>query len=253
LTDKKLKLAILFIIITLLKMQQTQKRPQTSTLSPLIPPKRLNSTATDINIPTPSDIITQIQQNITLLTQTIGSQPENNTANLIISTMLAQSNALLAFLANLDKQQQQPVITAEDVERKRSLVLIGLEEPTNGRAQDRAKADELMVENVLNELDVQIRPTSVYRLGRLPDPASKGGPRLIKVVLGASYFQRLALRNWGKNRTRIKEQTGFNRLIVRPSLTWQERQEEKAQRQKKYEDRLAQIANQMETNNGSEN
>lgn len=128
-------------------------------------------------------------------------------------------------------QAERAARTAEEMERQRSLVLIGIPEQTDPLPQTRAKQDEQVVERVLNELGVESRPIATYRLGRpSTNLANPGGPRLIKIVLPATVFQRIALSNWKKKRINIRQIQGLNRLIVRPSLTPEQRQREKNER-----------------------
>lgn len=140
--------------------------------------------------------------------------------------------------------------TTEEIERKRSLVLIGIPEQIDPKPQNRAKMDEQIVEDVLNQLGVETRPTATYRLGRPPsNPANSGFPRLIKIVFPASIFQRIALANWKRHRSDMKQQASYSRLIIRPSLTVEQRNKEKEERAKRF----AQKTGSNQTNNTQEN
>ena len=86
--------------------------------------------------------------------------------------LIQQLSTLLAATAE-QLQQQQLAMDPHEMERQRSVVLIGLPESTKAKATERAADDEQTVRNVLDELDVECLPQAVYRLGK-PDPAKKG-------------------------------------------------------------------------------
>jgi hypothetical protein len=223
------------------------KRPSNSI--PLFPSKRQHST-------------TEMDDNSTHLNN-LASMVDNATATLdklIQSTTLEPAiKEALAILqttmkiatTTLDKLKADDAAkSAEEIERRRSLVLIGLPEQNDESPQARAKMDEVLVEGVLDQLGVEARPVASYRLGRPRiNPATNGGPRLIKVVLPASVFQHIALGNWGRRRDTIRKMPGFGRLIVRPSLTLEQRMAERQERAKRAADRLSRIGQQMDNNN----
>lgn len=122
--------------------------------------------------------------------------------------------------------------SAEEKERQRSLVLIGLPESEEAKPSKRAKEDLMAVEDVLDELGVEGTPVSVYRMGR-PGMERKG-PRLLKVVMGASVFQRIALAQWKKNRARMREEVRWSRLLIRPSLSPEQLKLDKEERERRW-------------------
>jgi len=81
-------------------------------------------------------------------------------------------------------------------------------------------------------LDVQAQPCAVYRLGK-PNPANNGG-RLLKIVLPASVFQHVALGKWKQLRDDIRTKAKYKRLLIRPSLTKEELEKEREERNKKW-------------------
>lgn len=120
--------------------------------------------------------------------------------------------------------------SAEEMERRRSLVFVGLPESNAAKPSDRIKQDAATVETILDELGVEATPAACYRMGRV-DQARTGG-RPLKIVLPASVFQHIALGGWKRNRERLRATPQFARLWVRPSLT-------KAQLESEWQARMA--------------
>ena len=90
--------------------------------------------------------------------------PENDLIKQLKGAMdehLQQLHSLLDAVTNLE--------TPEEKERKRSLVIIGLNESTNPTASERVKADTIATKEILDLLDVAAAPTAIYRMGH-PDP-----------------------------------------------------------------------------------
>jgi chromosome segregation ATPase len=75
-------------------------------------------------------------------------------------------------LDSIDNRLGNAEQCADEKERARSLVLIGIDESLEQKPSARVKADEKAVENILDELGVEARAT-VYRLGK-PNPTRKG-------------------------------------------------------------------------------
>ena len=117
--------------------------------------------------------------------------------------------------------------TPEEKERKRSLVLIGLPESNAPKASERANSDLNSITEILDILDVAAKPTTVYRMGH-PDPnrfpeKPRKGPRVLKVVMPSSAIQRQVLAALRKHRNELKSSKKFERCLVRPSLTPEQR------------------------------
>jgi 50S ribosomal subunit-associated GTPase HflX len=137
-------------------------------------------------------------------------------------------------LDSIDNRLGSAEQCADEKERARSLVFIGIDESLEQRPSARLKADEKAVENVLDELGVEARAT-VYRLGK-PDPVRKG-PRLLKVILPAKSFQWMSLGQWKKRRDEMRERPEWSRLLIRPSLTPEQLEADKKERQKRWLER----------------
>ena len=102
----------------------------------------------------------------------------------------------------------------EKVERTRSLVLRNLKESSCVAPQGSADYDFFHARQILNCVGVDCCPVSVYRLGRFVPNKH----RLVKVVLPASKFQQIALRN-----SHNLQNTCYRDVFVRPSLPPEER------------------------------
>lgn len=151
-------------------------------------------------------------------------------------TLLSQMIALL--MQQIGQQQQQPQFDpeklAEEKERQRSLVLVGLpEQAATMHPLERAQEDDKQVKKVLHLLGVESVPISSYRMGKAPVPTENGGrPRPVKIVLSASTFQHQYLGAWKRLRQNIR--TGpWSRLLLRPSLTKEQLRQEYEARQAK--------------------
>lgn len=140
------------------------------------------------------------------------------------------NNKLTLIEQRLDKAEKDS--SAEEKERQRSLVFIGLPESKEEKASERAKADVRAVTEVLDELAVEALPVAVYRMGR--PVADRPGPRLLKVVMAASVFQRITLSQWKKNRGRMRAEDQWSRLLIRPSLSPEELKLDKEERQRRW-------------------
>ena len=137
---------------------------------------------------------------------------------------LQQIHSLLETVTNME--------SPEEKERKRSLVIIGLNESTNPTASERVKADTIATKEILDLLDVAAAPTAIYRMGhpdpnRFPDRPRKG-PRVLKIVLPSSGIQRQILGALRIHRNKLKSSANFNKCIIRPSLTPEQRELDKA-------------------------
>ncbi|KIH68426.1 hypothetical protein ANCDUO_01239 [Ancylostoma duodenale] len=108
-----------------------------------------------------------------------------------------------------------------EVERLRSVVISGIPELNSPRTKDRVNYDCECVCKILDYLNIECDPVSVYRLGR----PQRGMNRLTKVVLPARMFQRLAVKR--APRLRFFCERG---IYLRPSLTLEERKRRKEER-----------------------
>ena len=147
----------------------------------------------------------------------------------LLAVVQLQQQCLSFFLqqhstnSNSDQQMQpQPQIensadSAEEKERKRSVVVAGLKE-SEGAPSSRAESDKKQITNLLDEIDVEGTIVSCYRLGQ----KKEGRHRLLKVVLATTSQQ----RNLISNARKLKTSTQFPRTFVRPSLTPDQQQRE---------------------------
>jgi hypothetical protein len=145
------------------------------------------------------------QQNITALLQ---KYPEDELVKKIQASF-EKLGTVLEAVANVE--------TAEEKERKRSLVVIGLPESTDGDSISRADSDHTAVVNMLRALDIECRPDKQYRMGRTD--VQRKGPRLLKVVMPSSFLQRRTLAALKSRRVQLQKVPGFQRALVRPSLS----------------------------------
>lgn len=162
----------------------------------------------------------------------------------LISGVLNVLNMCKSILEGLQKQE-----SAADIERKRSIVLIGLPESSKTTASERVADDNKQIVTLLDKLGIEATPTTHYRMGKQHDNKRKG-PRLVKVIFGASMFMKMTLARWKNNRNEIRSKdnnTDWNweRLLIRPSLTPEERAAEKIKWQQRMENNGQ---NGMETN-----
>jgi hypothetical protein len=168
--------------------------------------------------------IENIQQLITNLVQT---QPNNNTIKQLQEAVESHVNDLKTLLSDFE--------TPEEKERKRSLVVIGLPEPTHDRPSEFAKADNETATSMLDTLGIRATPSAVYRMGR--DNVNRKGPRLMKIVLPASHFQRQALSSLREKRQALRALPGFQRAFIRPSLSPAELEQDRLLRDRLKETR----------------
>nr|CAD2208987.1 unnamed protein product [Meloidogyne enterolobii] len=123
--------------------------------------------------------------------------------------------------------------SASEQERNRSIVVIGLQESKSTTPSIRVVEDKAAIEDVLNLLGVE-SPFVSYRMGKY-DPTAKGC-RLLKIVFGASKFQRITLAEWKRHRVEMKKEAKWSRLLIRPSLTREQLETEKIERTKKRDE-----------------
>lgn len=141
-----------------------------------------------------------------------------------LSANFSHCSAMVTGLKN--KLIADPV---EDKERSRSVVLINLPESKNEVPSKRVEHDRLAVTCILNKLGIEVAPVAHYRMGRPKLPASNGA-RLVKVVFPASIYLRLTLGRWKMHRDTIKAELDAPKLLIRPSLSPEERAREREQR-----------------------
>lgn len=204
---------------------------------------RRNSSVLDPPSSTPSNINTKLFDNISAninniatSQQQISSLLDSNSNDAVRVVLNSVLNMLGACTTQLDLLRQSVAHNcAEEQERRRSIVMIGLPDQPDEAPSARVDKDEKLVTGVLNDLGIESRPVAIYRMGRWvkPNPAGTGYGRLIKVVFPAAKFQHHCLGSWRRNREQLRAQPGLNRLLIRPSLTREQREQERMQREQK--------------------
>lgn len=100
--------------------------------------------------------------------------------------------------------------SAEELERQRSIVVFGVPESDSSKSRERVAHDFVNLCNIIDFLNIDCSPVSVYRLGKKSSPSHN---RPLKVVLPARVFQRIAL-----NRARRLRFFSDFRVFLRESL-----------------------------------
>ncbi|KAL3070173.1 hypothetical protein niasHT_039366 [Heterodera trifolii] len=128
------------------------------------------------------------------------SNIDNDALNVLLSAVKAQLLVCSTQLTQI-RSMTNDVLTPHDLERQRSIVIGGVPESKETKPSARARGDNAMVEQVLDELGIQVSPVTVYRMGNSSkNPAPNGAAhRLLKVVLPARHFQRDVLSKWKKH------------------------------------------------------
>ncbi|KAK6059051.1 hypothetical protein COOONC_03323 [Cooperia oncophora] len=106
-------------------------------------------------------------------------------------------------------------VAYDDVERKRSVIVAGIQECVSPIASVRVSYDLACIRRINDFLSIDCQPICVYRMGRY----ISGKPRLLKVVFPSSFFSSLLLKRAPK--LRFFSEQG---IFVRRSLSLAERQ-----------------------------
>ena len=170
----------------------------------------------------------QIQQSTTdvqeILKQLSEQLPDNDLVKKLQGAFDGHMECLNQFLSTFE--------TPEEKERKRSLVLIGLPESTDPKASSRVRSDAAAVAEIFDILDMAAQPTTIFRMGH-PDPnhfadRPRKGPRILKIVMPSSGLQRQVLSSLKSKRNELRKSARFQRCFIRPSLTPEQREMDKA-------------------------
>ena len=102
---------------------------------------------------------------------------------------------------------------------ERSVVVSNLEESKASTASQRLKADEEKVQNLLDVADIEVRPLSVFRMGK-PSP---NRPRLLKV----EFPSKSVVRKLMSNKNSLRNNSTYSKVFVRPSQSRPEREARK--------------------------
>lgn len=128
------------------------------------------------------------------------------------------------IISTLQSQTGTIEITAEEKERRRSVVVSGLPESDAHSARGKFIDDTNTVSQLLDAIDVECDAVQTYRLGK---PIA-GRARLVKIVFPTSYFQSDCLKK-AKN---LKSSNNFKRVFIRPSMTREQREADYLLRQR---------------------
>ncbi|KAH7713462.1 hypothetical protein AAVH_19200 [Aphelenchoides avenae] len=137
-------------------------------------------------------------------------------------------NPLYLLIANLTKllgtlaQPAAQPITAQDLERERSIVVAGLAESADPKPSKRSAHDAVKLTEMLDTIDSEAVPVAHYRMGQPGDH-----PRLLKVVFASRQHQREVLSLFPKMAKEKKDDFPFSNVYVRRSMTFEERQADK--------------------------
>ncbi|KIH56949.1 hypothetical protein ANCDUO_12868 [Ancylostoma duodenale] len=134
----------------------------------------------------------------------------------ILETKAPEALPLLNQLLELSKINPREIIENAPAEAEGDL-----------NPSERLAHTEAAVQNVLDVLGVEARPSEVYRLGVVSD----GKPRLIKCVLPSQRFYFVALRNARS----LRSVSGFDHIYVRRSMSREEREKDKHKRRQAQE------------------
>lgn len=135
--------------------------------------------------------------------------------------MIRAINEQLNIIAQrLDSNSSSPnALSAEEIERKRSIVIAGVPESDDDSPYLKWKADKTKVTQILKQCEVE-SGAQIYRLGK-PSPDKT---RLIKAVFPASVFVGQALK--GQKKMRSDPDMCHQKVFIRPSLTKAQRDAE---------------------------
>lgn len=147
----------------------------------------------------------------------------------MLSGLSASFDNCCALINGLkSKMASDPV---EDKERSRSVVLINVPESNSALPSEHVQHDKQLITRILDKLGIEVAPIH-YRMGRPNSPAQTGRARLIKCVFPASVFLRLTLGRWKVHRDEIRSDPQLAKMLIRPSLSAEERARERDERAK---------------------
>jgi len=151
-----------------------------------------------------------------------------------IKTLTEQFDLLSKSIDSLkEKQQEKPygyfsgaknlnTISAEELERERSIVVTGLKESTKKLPSEKMADDSVAITSLLDSVGVECAPRFFYRMGRQSNPPNNGHARLLKIVLPSRKFQRELLKKW-----KTTGKKSFPQINMRESMTPEQLQRRK--------------------------
>jgi hypothetical protein len=120
--------------------------------------------------------------------------------------------------------------TADEKERKRSIVITRMPESEKTVSSAKVKDDQQAITSVLEMLGVE-SPFVCYRMGK-SNPTIEGYARPIKLIFPARKFQIEALKAWTKHREEVRDILNSPKFAMRWSESEEERQKKMMERQK---------------------
>lgn len=172
----------------------------------------------DLLLETKEEVKQVNQKNGELMDELLKLREENSRLKQQLSAFQSPPTLSLTQASRVDfscnTDSFQLAASYEERERTRSIVISGLPESQSHTAFNRIVHDFSSTQHILDFLNVDCLPTTVYRMGK-PNPSR---PRLLKVILPCSRFQKTVLKL--APRLRFFSQKG---IYIRPSLTFEER------------------------------
>ena len=153
----------------------------------------------------------------------------------LLTVIQTAKETLLALQTSTPSKPHAEVASADprELERGRSLVLIGIPESQAELPSEQVASDHATVTSILNELGVETASVACFRLGwRVTNPA-RTGPRLIKIILPSESFQHLCLGRWKQRRQDLRAKQDWSNLLIRPSLTPDQLKADRAAREQR--------------------
>lgn len=150
--------------------------------------------------------------------------------NEIIASIIERNTDPVIERMALALQAKIPQVISDGIEenrRQRSIIMAGIAEAPSELSPSSKQSDlEDKVTRVLDTLQVECRPESVFRLGSY----SEDKIRLVKVVLPSRFHWQQAIAN-----TRRLRLSGYTNVFVRKSMTRNEREQDYRLRQRARE------------------
>ncbi|KAI1710078.1 hypothetical protein Ddc_13618 [Ditylenchus destructor] len=159
--------------------------------------------------------------------QVLGSSLDKYTQAIEASVQFSQSEecspaakTVISLLAGLLQTATQQIHTTaydpvEEHRRQRSVVLANVPETESTSAQTRVNEDNKKVMEILDELDIEARPLTVFRMGKTDGKT----PRLLKVELPTRGHTQQTIQSKAK----LQKSTRFASVRVRASLSKEDR------------------------------
>ncbi|KAI1691034.1 hypothetical protein Ddc_24503 [Ditylenchus destructor] len=130
------------------------------------------------------------------------------------------AKTVISLLAGLLQTATQQIHTSahdpvEEHRRQRSVVLANVPESVSPSAQTRVNEDNQAVMEILDELDIEARPLTVFRMGKMDGKT----PRLLKVELPTRGHTQRTIQSKAK----LQKSTRYASVRVRASLSKEDR------------------------------